>query len=108
MRLGLGLGLGESRVQFEIPEFVRQVRKKTVPEDLELKAPLPTWCVGVGVLSVLLGVEVGCHQSPLATLINWLNGTFNGSYVGGTRRGALLCAWRRSSPRRLPHAERIA
>ena len=48
----------------EIPEFVRQVRKKTVPEDLELKAPLPTWCVGVGVLSVLLGVEVGCHQSP--------------------------------------------
>ena len=64
MRLGLGLGLGESRVQFEIPEFVRQVRKKTVPEDLELKAPLPTWCVGVGVLSVLLGVEVGCHQSP--------------------------------------------
>ena len=63
MRLGLGLGLGESRVQFEIPEFVRQVRKKTVPEDLELKAPLPTWCVGVGVLSVLLGVEVGCHQS---------------------------------------------
>ena len=44
----------------------------------------------------------------LVTLINWLNGTFNGSYVGGTRRGALLCAWRRSSPRRLPHAERIA
>jgi len=43
--------------QFEIPEFVRQVRKKTVPEDLELKAPLPTWWVGVGkfLLSLLLG-----------------------------------------------------